>query len=233
MDLKKKELHIILQKSLDNASEKRNLVLNNPKLLKAKIDLKTFQINRLKSTHSDLAQNPGTKDATEFFLNELYGFKDLRKRDKEAAKLIPLIVKMFPTETLKVITDSFVLDSLTEDLETEMAQNLVNDNITLESLTDELYWKYYLKNSTKEERLLQLNYVRDIGYELCSITRFPLIEQVLKMMRLPAKLANLTEIHNFLEHGFFTFKKTKDPEKFIDSIYYRELAIINNAFFSQ
>ncbi len=60
-----------------------------------------------------------------------------------------------------------------------------------------------------------------------------LIEQVLKMMRLPAKLANLTEIHNFLEHGFFTFKKTKDPEKFIDSIYYRELAIINNAFFSQ
>ena len=47
MDLKKKELHIILQKSLDNASEKRNLVLNNPKLLKAKIDLKTFQKTNL------------------------------------------------------------------------------------------------------------------------------------------------------------------------------------------
>ena len=44
MDLKKKELHIILQKSLDNASEKRKLVLNNPKLLKAKIDLKEAKL---------------------------------------------------------------------------------------------------------------------------------------------------------------------------------------------
>lgn len=221
-----------LTKAFTNSKSKRLYSYQNQNILSSKIILKEFQIKRLQETHQDLYLNKGTKKATEFFLNELYGFKDLRNRDIECEKLIPILVNTFPEQTLKLLTEAFELDSLTENLETKMAEELIpilNEGIKIE----DVYWKMYVLHSTRKERLEQLNLVKNIGVELCEVVKIPFIEQLLFSMRFPSKLLKVGEIHNFLENGFKTFKYTENPINFVNTIYERELKILEYNFSSK
>lgn len=193
-------------------------------LLEAKMALKKFQVERLKMTHADLLNNRETKDAALFFLNEIYSFKDLSKRDRDLEKLLPTMGKMFPENTLEVIANAMILDALTEQLETKMASKLGKN------FTEEEYFNVYKTETTYEERIQQLNLVKDLGYCLCSLVRLPLIATTLKMMRMPARIANLQEMHDFLENGFTTFKNTRNPENFINTLVGREKEILDKIF---
>lgn len=224
MSLNKSEL---LEKVISNLRVAKNLrqkAKSDSSLLESKIALKKFQVDRLKKTHSDLLNNPETKEAALFFLNEIYSFKDLSKRDRDLEKLLPTMGKMFPENTLEVIANAMVLDGLTEELETKMALKLGK------SFTEADYFKYYQEETSYEERLKQLNLVKDLGYNLCSLVKLPLITTTLKMMKVPAKLANLDEMHEFLNTGFQTFKNTKNPENFINTLVTREKDILNKIF---
>ena len=159
-----------------------------------------------------------------FFLNEIYSFKDLSKRDQDLEKLLPTMGKMFPENTLEVIANAMVLDALTEELETKMAIKLG------EFFTEEEYLNIYKSETSYEERLKQLKLVQDLGYCLCSLVKIPLISTTLKMMTIPAKFANLSEMHEFLNGGFQTFKNTKDPEGFMNTLVKREKEILDKIF---
>lgn len=197
---------------------------NDPQLLKAKIALKKFQVERLKETHKDLLSSRETREAALFFLNEIYSFKDLSKRDQDLEKLLPTMGKMFPENTLEVIANAMILDALTEELETKMAIKLGD------VFTEEQYFTIYKSETSHEERIEQLKLVQDLGYCLCSLVKIPLISTTLKMMTFPAKLANLSEMHEFLNSGFQTFKNTKNPEGFINTLIKREKEILDTIF---
>lgn len=224
------ELEVILRNNLTEAKNHRLLAIQVPELFFVKYKIKEFQIAKLKITHHDFLTSPATKDATKFFLNELYNTKDLTERDKQAEKLIPFILKMFPTQTLEIIAKAFILDALTERLDTKMAQDIIKDVMTKRNMSEDEYKQYYLKTSSQQDREQQISLVQDIGLELCKVVKIPLISQVLKAMRLPAKMAKLTEIHNFLEGGFNTFKNTHQPENFVKSIYQREIKILKEYY---
>ena len=186
--------------------------------------LKQFQVNRLKETHHDLLINEDTKEATLFFLNEIYSFKDLTKRDRDLERLLPTMGKLFPENTLSVIANAMVLDSLTENLETKMALAIG------ESVTTVKYNKAYKTKTSYEERLEQLMLVKDLGDCLCNLVKIPLVETSLKIMKFPARMANLEDMHLFLHTGFQTFKNTKNPELFIETLIKREKIILENLF---
>lgn len=224
MNLNKSELLEKVVSNLRIAKNLRQKAKSEPALLESKIALKQFQVDRLKQTHSDLLNNPETREAALFFLNEIYSFKDLSKRDRDLEKLLPTMGKMFPENTLEVIANAMVLDGLTEELETKMAIKLGK------SFTESDYFKCYQEETSYEERLKQLNLVKDLGYNLCALVKLPLIATTLKMMRVPAKLANLEEMHEFLNTGFQTFKNTKNPEGFINTLVTREKDILNKIF---
>lgn len=222
--LNKNEILDKVVKNLRVAKDLRLKAKASPQLYKAKIALKQFQVNRLKETHKDLLTNYETKDAALFFLNEIYAFKDLSKRDNDLEKLLPTMGKVFPESTLEVIANAMVLDALTEELETKMALSLS------ENFTEEEYFNVYKKETSYEKRLEQLQLVQNLGNCLCSLIRIPLISTTLKMMRIPAKIANLDEMHNFLETGFQTFKNTRNPENFIRTLITREKSILDTIF---
>lgn len=224
MSLNKNDLLNKVVTNLRIAKDLRIKAKLDNSLLESKIALKKFQVNRLKITHSDLLNNRETKDAALFFLNEIYSFKDLSKRDRDLEKLLPTMGKMFPENTLEVIANAMVLDALTEQLETKMAEKLGKD------FTEEEYFNIYKTETTYEERLKQLELVKDLGYCLCSLVRLPLIATTLKMMRMPARIANLQEMHDFLENGFTTFKNTRNPENFINTLVKREKEILDDIF---
>lgn len=202
------------------AKDLRLIARDDMKLSETKKALKHFQIERIKKTHSDLLNDRDTKEAALFFLNEIYSCKDLINRDRDLEKLLPLIGKMFPENTLEVIADAMVLDGLTEQLETKIALKLGNN------FTEEDYLKAYREETSYEERLEQLNLVKKLGDNLCKLVHIPLIATTLKLMKFPAKIANLEEMHDFLNTGFQTFQKTKDPQMFIDTLVEREKKIL-------
>lgn len=193
-------------------------------LFESKIALKKFQVERLKNTHKDLLNSCETKDAALFFLNEIYSFKDLSKRDRDLEKLLPTMGKMFPENTLEVIANAMVLDSLTEELETKMALRIGK------VFTENQYYKAYQEETNYEERQRQLSLVKNLGDNLCLLVKIPLISTTLKMMKIPAKIANLEEMHEFLNTGFQTFKKTNNPEKFVNTLVDREKILLNKIF---
>ena len=218
---KKNDLLTKIVTNLRVAKELRIKAKNNFTLLNSKIALKKFQVERLKETHKDLLSDRDTREAALFFLNEIYSFKDLSKRDQDLEKLLPTMGKMFPENTLEVIANAMVLDALTEELETKMAIKLG------ESFTEEEYLNIYKSDTSYEERLKQLKLVQDLGYCLCSLVKIPLISTTLKMMTIPAKFANLSEMHEFLHGGFQTFKNTRDPEGFMNTLVKREKEILD------
>lgn len=220
----KNELVKVLKDSLLNAKQERQKVKENPTLSKAKKVLKDYQIQRLKSTHANLLSSPDTKEAAQFFLNEIYGSKDLSQRDADLEKLIPTMEKVFPAAALEVITNAIVLDALTETLDNKMASQLG------ESFTDEEYIKVYKEQTSKEDRLKQIKLTESVGSSLCTLVNLPLIATTLKMMAFPAKLANLSEMHNFLNEGFYTFKKTKNPREFIHQLVEKEKKLLEETY---
>ena len=159
-----------------------------------------------------------------YIMKHAYSFKDLSKRDVDLEKLLPTMGKMFPEDTLDVIANAMVLDALTEELEDRMAKKLGH------KFTEEQYEEAYKEETSYQERVLQIDLVKELGLCLSHLVKVPLISGTLKVMRIPAKIANLEEMHEFLNSGFHTFKETKNPEKFINTLVSREKIILDKIF---
>ena len=213
-----------LREQVSLAKNIRLSSLNNPNLGKAKNALKTFQNDRLRQTHEDLLKDPETSSAATFFLNEVYSTKDLTKRDQNLEKLVPIIEKTFPMSTLETLVKAMTLDALTEKLDTEMAIKLG------QKFTIEQYDQAFREVGTRDQREQQLEMIEDLGKCLGDLTKIPFLATTLKIMRGPAKLVNLYEMHEFLESGFTVFKNIKDPSKFVQTIVKRENIIMNEIY---
>ena len=96
--------------------------------------------------------------------------------------------------------------------------------------TDEQYNQAFREVGSKEDREKQINMVESLGLSLSQLVRIPLLSTTLKMMRLPAKIAGIYSLHEFLENGFNVFKNTGNPEGFIRTLVQKERAILSNIY---
>lgn len=225
--MNKDQLISTLREQVVLAKNIRQSAKSNPDLLMAKTVLKNFQSDRLKETHADLLASPNTRGAATFFLKEIYSSKDLSQRDHDLERLIPIMEKTFPLNTLEVITQAITLDALTEKMDTAMAIKLGV------KFSSEEYTQAFREVTSKEERLKQVNMIDSLGKSLSGLVKIPFLSMTLKMMRGPAKIASLYAIHEFLETGFSVFKDTKNPEAFINSLVQREKQLIEQIYNTQ
>lgn len=222
--MNKKELLESFKLDLKAAKELREAIKSNPALYAAKSALKKYQTERMKATHKNLLENEETRGAAMFFLAEVYSDKDLTKRDQDLTSLTPIIEKTFPEKTLTTIALAMELDRLTENLDLQMAMRLGDE------FTDEEYMEAFKTIGTKEDRFRQLEMIQILGDSLASIVQVRGLFTFVKMMRKPAKLAGLEEIHDFIEQGFGLFKDTKDPKAFIAGIIEKERQIMEEIY---
>ena len=218
--MKKENLAKKLEQQLHLVAEERQAAKREPALMAARVALKRYQSARLAVTHADLLANPNTRDAAQFFLEELYGSHDLSQRDVDLERIIPTLQKMLSYESLHTITEAIVLDALSERLDTAMARVLGTE------FTDGMYIAAYRTATTREEREKQLELVQQLGDSLCELVKVPLLAVTLSIMKAPARLAGLGQLHQFLDHGFSTFKKMKKPAQFVESIVGRERQVM-------
>lgn len=222
--MRKQEAIRVIRRELESVIEARKAARRGAASYSARVALRLFQSQRMADTHADLLKAPDTKAAAQFFLSDLYSADDVTQRDASLERVIPAMERLLPAAALVTIAKAVALDALSECLDAAMAHRLG------EQFTQADYIAAYRKTGTRPDRERQLDHVESVGAAVCDLVRVPLIGSTLAMMRNPAKMAKLEELHSFLERGFKSFKEMRDSKAFVATIVSRERAIMNNLY---
>lgn len=221
--MSKKTLIAQLERELAAVKEERLAAKRDPALHQARKKLKQFQKARLAGTHADLLAAADTREAAEFFLEELYGDHDLGQRDTDLERIIPTLQKVLTYQALRAITDAIVLDALSEKLDSAMARMLGED------FTEAQYIAAFRKTA-RADRDRQVELVDSLGEMLVELVGMPLVSMTLSIMGGPARVAGLGDLHAFLQRGFDSFGEMDEPGLFVDTIVARERMVIANIY---
>lgn len=211
--------------SLDAVQALRRQRQSNPALAARVQGLKAYQQRRFARTHADLLADPRQGPAARFFLEDLYGPQDFGERDAQFARIVPALVRLFPTEIVLTVERLARLHAVTEELDQAMAGHLAV------TLPDALaYVQAWQATGARELRTLQVDLVLGVGRELDHYTRNRWLRQTLKLMRGPARAAGLASLQAFLERGFDTFAGMGGASQFLGLIDSRERSLIQRLF---
>ncbi len=217
-----------LGRSLARATSARRAAFGHPELAARHLALKQWQADRLAGTYSDLLESPRYREAATFFLSDLYGAKDYSQRDADVARILPKLTAMLPAAALSTIADAVELDALSEELDAALVAQLPPRLVS--PLTADAYAAAYRACGNRQERSHQIALMRQIGDALDGLTRMPLLEGTLRLMRGPAKLAGLAHLQGFLERGFGAFKRMNGAAPFLDAVEARETRLMEALF---
>lgn len=187
--------------------------------------LKAWQQARFAGTHADLLQDARYGPAASFFLNDLYGPQDFAQRDAQFARIVPAMVRLFPTEVVDTVAALAALHALSESLDSHMAHHMDDTPLSWQS-----YQQCWRQTGCRGERLRQLEAAISLGQRLERLTRKPLLRHTLKLMRSPARAAGLEALQSFLERGFDAFAAMGPAAHFLGLIEQRERLLMNQLF---
>ena len=188
-------------------------------------ELKRWQSARLEETYADLAAEPRYREATSFFLDDLYGPKDFSGRDQAMLRIVPVMRRLLPATAVETAALAIELEALSEDLDHRLAAALPEGPIDAES-----YAQAYRASSTRAERERQVELIVAVGTRLDALVRKPFVFSTLKLMRQPSRVAGLSDLQDFLERGFESFREMGGAKPFLETVRERETALIRSLF---
>lgn len=225
-----------------------------PRLNAAVLEVKRFQHERLTFTYDDLLRSPRYAAAARFFLEDLYGPSDFTRRDTQFARVVPALVRLFPSEIVSTVVHLASLHALSEALDFALAERLSTapvarsatgpaPGIGPRSLEDShalgrsyvdlcSYAQAWKEVGRHDDRGTQIELTRRVGDALDRYTRKRGLRQTLRLMRIPARSAGLEELQQFLERGFDTFHSMGGAAGFLHAVTTRETAMAR-AFFHE
>ena len=216
-----------IEAQLDIAAQVRARLAADPKGQAGREALRIWQADRLARTHANLLENPRFATTASFFLNDIYGPKDLSRHEEEVRRILPLMAKVLPVPGLETVADAIELNALSELLDADMVAALKKNVF---SLTEDDYVKAYRTVGRRADRERQIEIIAHLGKSLDRLTRKPFIGTALSMMRKPAVLAGLADLQSFLERGYQAFRAMKGSDEFLGSITSREFALLGEWF---
>ncbi|HTS52345.1 MAG TPA: hypothetical protein VMH26_03640 [Burkholderiales bacterium] len=192
--------------------------------------LREWQAARLKRTYADLLDHPGYRAAAEFFLSDLYGLKDTSERDAAVERIYPAMVKMLPEPALHGIGLALELDALSEELDAQLLDVLIEQLGLRDQITEVAYGDAYRRCDNYALRKHQIELLTQTGEDLALIVSKPFLYRVLRAMRRPALVAGFGELQSFLERGFNAFRHLSEPRTFLETIERRETRILDRLY---
>jgi hypothetical protein len=205
---------------LRRVDEQRALRAADPALQARVQAVKHYQHERFQHTYADLLAQPRYAKATRFFLEELYGPLDFTRRDTQFKRVVPGLVRLFPSEVVLTVQTLGELHALSEELDTAMGRAVPPEPVDLAHYV--AAWQAVGRPADREAQIVLMRRVADA---LDIYTRNPLLRHSLRLMRTPARLAGLPELQAFLEAGFDTFRAMQGAEQFLDTVVQRERAL--------
>jgi hypothetical protein len=182
--------------------------------------LQSFQSNRLRRDHADLAEEPQYHNIGEFFFEEMYGPHDFSARDEQARRL-QQFVHLAPGLAVGDVQQVLELLELTNRLDDAVVQCLVNLDAPLD-FDENLYERAYRLADNYDQRVHQLDLIRESLYNVYRMARRPLIGTVLKRTQGLAQTVGMSDIHHFLRMGYEAIQPVRDIHRFVETVGVRE-----------
>ncbi|MCC6657517.1 MAG: hypothetical protein IT512_04960 [Rhodocyclaceae bacterium] len=218
-----------LRRHLGSAKALRTAANADPQLAEDRLRLRAWQAERLAATYRDLLDSARYHDAARFFLSDLYGPKDFSERDHELERILPTLSATLPAAGIRTVALAIEVDALSEELDAALIAALRRAG-AMDPLDAAAYARAYPRAGHRRERERQLQLIGEVGEALAALTRKPLVSAALRLMRAPARLAGLAELHAFLENGYRAFRKMGEPAEFLATIQHRERAILEQLY---
>lgn len=187
--------------------------------------LKSYQQRRFARSHADLLAHPRYAAAARFFLDDLYGPQDFAERDTQFARIVPALVRLFPTDIVATVEALARLHALSESLDGAMAGHLCGATVDAPA-----YLQAWQATGRRDDRVRQIDLVLGLGRQLDRYTRNRLLRHSLRLMRGPARAAGLGALQAFLERGFDTFGGMGGAAEFLGLVEARERSLMDALF---
>lgn len=212
-----------LQAINDPAREPRN---RSPRLA----ELRRWQMQRLAASFAPLLEESNTRAAAEFFLSDLYGDRDFSGRDRDVARVLPLMLRLLPEPLIETVADALGLSALSHAFDLRMALALHDLLPRRAKITVDSYGMAYRRVGLPRLRGVQIDLIARLAHGLEAAVRKPALGRLLRMSRLPAWAAGLGELQSFLERGFAAFAALDQPALFVDRVVNQEREISRRLF---
>lgn len=205
-----------LGRLLEQNKALRDVFAAEPRLARRLTRLQKWQSSRLLRSHADLHADPRYRLAVEFFFNELYG-ADARQRDTDLIKVQRAMERLLPREGLEALCLAIQLETMSQQLDAEVARTLPEGAITVER-----YARAYRESGRRDERARQIALMSEIGEYLDGVVRKPMVRGLVRIARGPAHAAGFGLLQEFLERGLDAFEAMHGAQEFLGTIRARE-----------
>jgi hypothetical protein len=192
--------------------------------------LRQWQSKRLEAGFQDFLQDPTMRPAAQFFLSDLYADRDFSARDRDAAKVLPMMSRFLPDSLLRAATDAIELAVLSHAFDLRLADFLARRPDPLRPISAADYGRAYQSANYPRLRRHQIGLVLRVGHALDAAVKKHGVYKLLKAARVPAQLAGLSELQKFLERGFTAFDALGGADSFLNQVATRELEISRRLF---
>lgn len=192
--------------------------------------LQRWQAQRLEQSFAAFLRDPAQRPAARFFLTDVYGDRDFRQRDADAARVLPMMQRLLPVPLLETLADAIALGALSHALDLRMAQALQTLAPSGRALDVALYAQAYRQVGHPRLRARQIALIVEVGAGLAAALRMPGVGRLLRLSRLPARAAGLGELQSFLERGYDAFAALGDAQAFLDRIRQSETEVMRRLF---
>ena len=192
--------------------------------------LRAWQAKRLADGFADFLAVPSIRPAAEFFLSDLYADRDFSGRDRDAARLLPMIARVLPPSLLAAACDTIELAVLSHAFDLSMAAALARRRSLQAEISPEDYGVAYRRAGCPRLRRHQVGLILRVGAGLDAAVKKHGVYRLLRAARTPARVAGLAELQGFLERGFGAFEALGGADYFLAEIGRREYEISRRLF---
>lgn len=180
--------------------------------------LQHWQRARLRETYDDLRRQPRYEAACDFFLQELYGGRNVHARDRQLKRVVPVMRRFLPDHLLHATGEAMRLQAVSLEFDLDLARILIE----VIDIDQPAYAAAYRRHGQWQARREQLVLIRELGELLDQTVRRTMVHRLVRVMRRPAELGGVGLLQDFLQRGLDAFARMRGAETFLGTIEARE-----------
>ena len=176
-----------------------------------------WQLDYLLQYFEDMQARRDQGAAVAFIISDLAGV-EISQRDREFAKVVPMMIRMLPKSVLASAAAAMRLNAAVLENNLAICQALDAANLLSGNVTEREYAEACRCVTTYAECMELVDLTVQLGHELQHAIGIPMIGVTLRAMRAPSRLAGIGALQAFLEKGFQTFSALEDVDEFLSEI---------------
>lgn len=192
----------------------------DPLVAKRLHDVQNWLKQRIEQTHHVFFNQPENRLMAQYFMNRLYGgadFDQLAHQIERLLKYAHKVEKIIPANAIQTGTKSVSLAVFATKLDEEIAILLLNDYPADAPIDHEMMRQILIKANQKQQRLIQLQQLNELGLALDKYMRSKMMYAAFKMCKGTAYKHLFDLMYDFIQEGFAAMKPLKSAEKFIQT----------------